>query len=144
MDLTRRVGIKVIIPQSIYFYSKSTDFIVFIHILCIILFFDLFWGDTVLKPKVNSSPWLISYLSASLLRCWEVFLFKYNDGIQKAIKGSIQRQKRDMVCFCSIQKTRQEKQKEKWNGIFYKTRDIRLGTRVYCQKHWKSWLSAAQ
>ena len=49
-----------------------------------------------------------------------------------------------MVCFCSIQKTKQEKQKEKWNGIFYKTRDIRLGTRVYCQKHWKSSLSAVQ
>lgn len=36
-----RVGIKVIIPQSIYFYFKSTDFIVFIHILCIILFFEV-------------------------------------------------------------------------------------------------------
>lgn len=37
----QRVGIKVIIPQSIYFYFKSTDFIVFIHILCIILFFEV-------------------------------------------------------------------------------------------------------
>ena len=29
-------------------------------------------------------------------------------------------------------------------GIFYKTRDIRLETRVYCHKHWKSSLSVAQ
>ena len=35
-----RVGIEVIIPQSVYFYSKSSDFIVFIHILCIIPIFE--------------------------------------------------------------------------------------------------------
>ena len=29
---------------------------------------NVFEGNTVPKPKVNSSPWLISYLSASLLR----------------------------------------------------------------------------
>ena len=40
-DAQQRVGIKAIIPQSIYFYSKSTDFIVFIHILCIILIFEV-------------------------------------------------------------------------------------------------------
>jgi len=39
-DAQQRVGIEVIIPQSVYFYSKSSDFIVFIHILCIIPIFE--------------------------------------------------------------------------------------------------------
>ena len=49
-----------------------------------------------------------------------------------------------MVYFCSIQKLGRRNKKKNETGIFYKTRDIRLGTRVYCQKYWKSSLSAVQ
>ena len=128
------------------FIPKSADFIVFIHILCIILFFEVIQFFT---PK-----WIVlsGFQVASqycICNAERLFYFVWYNGWKQLLYsggyyGSLQRQKRNMVYFCSIQKLGRRNKKKNETGIFYKTRDIRLGTRVYCQKYWKSSLSAVQ